>query len=119
MNNRFSRYDLRWVFVIVLLLLLLPSPLGIPYHLRVAIGIILGAMAINIGVQALRYGGAGRTSAQKVTYWRGQRIVLSQDRSKKSSVPDNWPALVGARMYIALGTISVLLALFSLLQIGF
>lgn len=105
-----QKIDLRWVFVIVLVVLLLfLDELRIPWQLAAAVGLAAGAYLLNIGWQRFRESG-GMTARPRVTYWRGERIVLDQPRRRQVRVPP-WPTLTSAILYLLLGVTTIALVI--------
>ena len=95
MNN--INFDPRWLFVIVLVLILL-NPGGLAGVVVLAIG---AGWAIQAGLAPWRMN-MGRISGTKVTYWRGQRIETRQAPTQRLRMLPITKLLV-AVLYLTLG----------------
>jgi hypothetical protein len=105
---RMQDIDMRWIFVIVVVVLLLLSrepifdgPLGI------VLALIAGGYLCSIGWERLRRTAAPLRST-KTTYWRGQKLELRQDRRLSVS---SWQELAPGVYYLVMGVAVVALAL--------
>src|SRR5687768_14522939 len=84
MPMRMQDIDLRWVFVIVVVVLLLLRGSIFQGPLGVVLALIAGSYLCTVGWERLR-GGATPLRSTKTTYWRGQRVELRPDR--RASAP--------------------------------
>lgn len=113
------RFDRSWIPGIITLLavvILRRQVLGLPAEIRSLIGLAIAGWLVWTGIQILRGRNQdaflSRAAGPKVQYWRGQRIVLEEERPRSARLSlrlPPWPVAASALLCVLIGLGAVLI----------